>query len=1126
MYRDAQSNLVLSASDLVNYLYCLHLSKLSLDLANDEISLTKEVDEASQVLQKRGDQHEIEYLRWLQDDYKEIVNIDRGRSLDQRLDDTLSAMARGVEVIYHGQFLNRTNSDFKWQGETDFLIKKSDDPSKLGSFSYEPQDAKLSKSVKPEAILQLCNYAEHLEIIQEKLPQKIHVITGMKTRESFYTSEFISYYKAIKKQFMQRLGKGIVSYPVPVAHCSLCDWQEHCEKQRQQDGHLSLVALMRTDQVEKLKQVGITTVTCLANSPVVEVKGLREQTFINLRRQAKLLVESLENPNLAPSYELLPDQSSGLATLPEMCEGDLFFDIEGDPYIQSGLEYLFGIGFMQGGVFQYKAFWAHDRQSEKIAFEELIDFISERRKLWPSLHIYHYAPYEPSALAKLMGSHATREKQVDELLRNKVLVDLYKIVRQSLCIGISSYSLKKLEPLYMEAREGEIVNAASSIVGYENWLETRDICLLASLQDYNKVDCDSTRGLRDWLLELRRISNIEIGSIEETSSVEIGSEPKEVEIITDKLLQVSQPRLSPQDFDSKSNPYWLLAQLLNWHSREEKSQWWKYFFRIRATEEDLWQDSEAIAGLKYLGETGREKRSILHKYSFDPTQDSKILLNSRAFDTNTGKSCGIVTKMDPIHGIIVLKRASNPNIHPVCIMPEGPVQAKSLKEALLKLAKWVLEFGVDSKGRYRASRDLLLGYAPRFDGSINSDSLYTPGNDIVETAISHSAKLDEGCLAIQGPPGSGKTYIGAHLIVALVKRGKKIGITANSHNAISNLAKKIIEVAIEEKISLNLMQKVPDPSLENFLGIEFVKTNQAVKDALLKNEVDVVAGTTWLFCDEGLDQQLDYLIVDEAGQLSLASTIAASCASKNIVLIGDPQQLSQPLQGSHPVGAEVSSLEHLLKDKSTLDPKDGLFLDTSRRMHPKICSFISELSYSNRLRTNTKSQLVEDGPLISGAGIFWVPIIHESNKTSCIQEAESISKYYQALLGRNWINSQVQRQPLGYKDLIVVAPYNAQVDLIKQYLPKLANVGTIDKFQGQEAAVVLISLTASNAQDMSRGMEFLYSKNRLNVAISRAKTIAAVFGSPQLLTPKCGSINQMALVNSFCRLVEIATTLN
>lgn len=1130
MYRDTKSNLVLSASDLVNYLYCLHLSKLSFQVANGENILAKEQDEASQVLQKRGDQHELESLKLLQDHYQQVVNIDANRSLKQRLDQTLLAMTQGAQVIYHGQFLNKAKSNFIWQGETDFLIKVNNSPSNLGSFSYEPQDAKLSKLVKPEAILQLCNYAEHLEIIQGNLPEKIHVITGKKDKESFFTSEFISYYKAIKKRFEQQLGENIISYPVPVPHCSLCAWQELCEQKRQQDQHLSLVALIRTNQIEKLKRAGITTVSGLASSSIAEVKGLREQTFIKLRRQAKLLTQSLKKPDLAPCYELLPDQSLGLAALPEACEGDLFFDIEGDPYIQGGLEYLFGVGFLQGGIFHYKAFWAHDRQSEKLAFEELIDFISQRRKIWPQLHIYHYAPYEPSALTRLMGSHGTREKQVDDLLRSKVLVDLYKIVRQGLCIGVSSYSLKKLEPLYMEARAGEITNAASSIVGYENWLETRDIALLASLQDYNEVDCDSTLKLRDWLLKLRRDFSISIiAQVGDTSPTdEVIDEPKEAEVVTGQLLEAKYPGLAPQEFSSKNNPYWLLAQLANWHSREEKPQWWKYFSRINAPEEDLWQDSEAIAGLEYLGEVGREKKSILHKYSFDPTQDSKILLNSRPLDSNTGKNCGVVEHIDPIRGIIVLKRAVTSKApHPISIIPAKPVKSDVMKKAILKLAKWVLEFGIDSKGPYRAARDLLLGYGPRFEGSINLDALYGPDEDMAKVAILNSTKLDNGCLAIQGPPGSGKTYIAAHIIIELVKKGNKVGITANSHSAVSNLVKKIIEVSTEQKIVLNLMQKITDSTfIEETLGVEFVKSNQNIKDALLANEVDIVAGTTWLFADDILDQQLDYLIVDEAGQLSLANTIAASCASKNLILIGDPQQLPQPLQGSHPVGAEVSSLEHLLKNKPTLDPKDGLFLDISRRMHPKICSFISELSYSGRLKSNAKNQLVEDGPLVAGAGIFWVPITHESNKTSCIEEAESISRYYKALIGRNWINSQGEKKPLSYKDLIVVAPYNAQVGIIKQHLPSMANVGTVDKFQGQEAAVVFISLTVSNAQDIPRGMEFLYSKNRLNVAISRAKAMAIVFGSAQLLTPKCNSIEQMKLVNGLCRLVELSTSLN
>ena len=377
---------------------------------------------------------------------------------------------------------------------------------------------------------------------------------------------------------------------------------------------------------------------------------------------------------------------------------------------------------------------------------------------------------------------------------------------------------------------------------------------------------------------------------------------------------------------------------------------------------------------------------------------------------------------------------------------------------------------------------------------------------------------------MQGPPGAGKTYTAARAILGLVADGRKVGITAFTHSAIGNLVRAVIEAAEDACTPVRIVQKISKD--EQGVDHEFVEThdtNAPVFDALASAEI--VAGTAWLFAREEFAGSVDTLVVDEAGQLSLANVVAVAPAARNVVLVGDPQQLAQPSKGTHPDGAGVSAMEHILDGEATIPAQLGMFLDVTWRMHPEVCEFISEQVYDGRLhsRPETASQTIADGPLVAGAGLRWLPVEHERNRTSSTEEASALADVYEALMGRTWVDADGESVAIGAEDVLVVAPYNAQVHELAMHLPDGARVGTVDKFQGQEAAVVLVSLAASSAEDVSRGMDFLYSKNRLNVAVSRAKALCVVAASPRLLAVECHTIEQMRLANMLCRYVELAT---
>ncbi len=381
-------------------------------------------------------------------------------------------------------------------------------------------------------------------------------------------------------------------------------------------------------------------------------------------------------------------------------------------------------------------------------------------------------------------------------------------------------------------------------------------------------------------------------------------------------------------------------------------------------------------------------------------------------------------------------------------------------------------------------------------------------------------------LPVQGPPGSGKTFTGARMIVELISQGYRVGVAAVSHKVISNLLSEVCKVARQNNVPVHVLQKpdATDGCVDPL--IKLVDNNQAVRDALDTGATNVVAGTTWLWARTEMASSVDVLFIDEAGQMSFADVLAASQAAKSLVLLGDPQQLDQPQQGIHPPGADGSAFDHLLRGHATIGPGQGLFLAETHRLHPDICEFTSEVFYEGRLKPrpeNQRQRINTDGPL-NGTGLRLVPVAHTGNQSESNEEVTKISSLISDLLPKNttWTNKKGQTQKLTLIDILVVAPYNAQVAALRKQLPDGARVGTVDKFQGQEAPIVFYSMTTSSPEDAPRGMEFLYSLNRLNVAISRARCVAVVVASPALFQVECRTPRQIELANALCGYLEMA----
>ncbi|GER07155.1 hypothetical protein GCM10007972_18230 [Iodidimonas muriae] len=468
----------------------------------------------------------------------------------------------------------------------------------------------------------------------------------------------------------------------------------------------------------------------------------------------------------------------------------------------------------------------------------------------------------------------------------------------------------------------------------------------------------------------------------------------------------------------------------------------------------------------------------------------------------------------------IKKRRDGADIHPQAVFAHKFVGKDVIKNALVRIAQHVVDHGLGGDGPYQAARDLLLRLPPRVDGQ----ALHHEGETTVDAAVRLCAYLEGGVLPIQGPPGAGKTFTGAHMICELVRLGKTVGITANSHKVIRNLIDEVIKLADEQGIDLHCCQK-PDEIEEPQPRLCFTKRSKDL-DAALGTTAQVGGGTAWHWAREEAAGSVDVLFVDEAAQMSLADVVAVSQAAKTLVLIGDPQQLDQPRQGSHPDGTDVSALDHILAGEQTIPPDKGLFLEESWRLHPAVCAYTSELFYEGKLRSKPglEVQVIKGAASpVSGAGLRFLPVAHHGNQNSSPEEAEAVAALVTCILESKatWVDRDGIEKPVTRHDIVIITPYNAQVFEIQERLPG-ARVGTVDKFQGQQAPIAIYSTATSSHADAPRVMEFLYSLNRLNVATSRAKCISILVSSPAIFEAECRTPRQIQLANAFCRYLELA----
>ena len=1129
MRKDADGSHVYSPTDLVKFIGSPFVTWM--DRVECDAPGTYPRDPREETMwQTEGFKHEAETLKLLELEIGPAVDL--GHAPD-RYQATLDAMAAGAPLIFQAEL--RLES---FRGYADFLIRVPG-KSRWGDFHYEVWDTKLARSAKPAYAIQLCCYSEMLAAAQGHLPEALTVFLGNGRRERFRTEDYFFYYRAVKAAFRRdQANFAGTPMPIPQPGEDTGHWSTFASDLLERLDHPSRVANLTGAQIKRLSTAGLTTMTKLAQAKPKDCpRDLDPALFAKHVRQARLQVASRGQSR--PKFEVLPHAPGGvlgLAALPPADPGDVYFDLEGYPLAARGLEYLWGVVYREHDRVTFQDWWAHDEVGERRALEAFVDWVYPRWRARPDMHVYHYGNYEIAVLRDLSCRYATREDQVDEMLRGRAFVDLYSVVRHGLAIGEPGYSIKNVEKIYGQARAGAVGAAGDSIVEYHRWLnhpdgaDHRASAILKSIRDYNEDDCRSTLTLTEWLRALQ--NEHRIGHHAEVDTEPTPTRDRDPEDILAEDLRRFLPAHGP--LDDRARLIALVADVLGFYDRELKPQYWAKFDRLQnKNADDLFGDPECLAHLTRTAAApvARGTRTVL-EFGFDPAQETKFDRGADCIFHHDPELRGRIEDFDLIGGRVSIgfsdKVSEKLNALPssVSILPDVARLTEHLKPSIIATAERLAQSLPHAFDLPKCLLDFLSRRGPDTTARPPGAPLIQREADRVDEAVEIVLGLNQSALCLQGPPGTGKTYTAAHLVLALLRAGHRVGVTANSHKAVDNLLREVTRRARAsgfEFTGCTIGGDQEDVAAE--LGFHWSKSASDYYPSRKKRS-QLVGGTVWAFAAKGAVDQYDYLFVEEAGQFAMAHLFAAARATRNLVLLGDQMQLEQPTQGKHPGDSGQSCLQYFMNGRATMPPELGIFLPETRRLHPAICDFISGAIYEGRLRPHpgTRDRVIiwdaaaPDLICTAPAGVFFHGVTHEGNSNASSEEVAAIVTLVNQLVNHARVtDGGGGTRPVTLDDILFIAPYNMQRARLQAAFPT-ARVGTVDLFQGQEAPIVILSMCSSSTDLSSRGMEFLFSRHRINVAVSRAQSLAIVVGHPGLRLSRAPTMLKAALVNLYCRL--------
>lgn len=1089
----------LSPTDLSHFLDCKHIISLDMAVLKGRKILTQTGDEFSEIITKKGLEHERNYFHYLQHSVSVFHEIDEDKNYTNRLEDTLSAIQRGSDLVYQGYLAYGD-----WAGIADFLIKDTG----TGDVRYSVVDTKLSLTPKPSHISQVVIYAILMGRLGLEVPKYGKIVSPSQDEGQkfsifdFKISNFINVVQTQMNALQSFVRSPQDTRPIPCQFCDLCKYRDHCKAELKNSKSIFELSNTTKAQEDRLRRSGIYNLTDLSHSKN-RPSSIAPKTYERLVKKAQLRLPRLNGGKPTFHYIGPTEAHKELGIIPAPSEYDIFFDIEGDPFIDGGLEYLFGLQMGPKTTDEFIDIWSHNSEEEKTATHKTISILYDICLAHNDAHIYHYNAYEINALRKLSQKYEVLEDELDALLRANRFVDLYPIVGKNLLTSEKGNSLKDLEVFFLKGkREHEVQSAASSVVMYEKWTQLRDPLILEEIRLYNEQDCRSLPLLRDWL-------------IKEVFPASVQRKPSEtISVVTEE-----------RDVDIPTNVEdVVLGSLVKYHKREAKPYWWSYFDCMTANDGDLILDSAILAACSLI-----ESKGKLHKYQF-PEQEHKFSESDKVYCINPSikkASSATITILDDKSNTLTLNsnKPLGQNIH----LKETPspsfeqIQARLSHVASSRKSEWM---DLDLKS--------IKGCITQIDKKFEISEKWA------ESIFEHqNVSLRGGITFVQGPPGSGKTYQGAAFISKLssLGLGKMCIVTAQSHKAIEHLLNKSADILSTEKVTLLKFggkKKENHKSIGHFTSYPELAELLSLK-ILRAPDVSIVLGmTVYGVCklyNEFDVPRADYLIIDEAGQYGLANAVACASVAENVILLGDQNQLPNVIQGTHPNGVGASVMNFCLGLDSIVPPSHGIFLSQTRRLHPNICSYISDKFYQSKLSphevTASRKLFQKDSDYpVDLSGIHLEELNHTNSSQRSTEEAEHIVNLIQSIKASCLIDIDGNIREVDDSDFIVIAPFNAQVKLIQSKLEETIRVGTVDRFQGQEAPIAIISMTSSSGMDAPKGLNFLLNRNRLNVAISRAQVACYVLCAKTLFESKCNTIEQMSLLSTFSALRTYASDYN
>ena len=1068
----------------------------------------KKISFSKEALFEKGREHEKNYLnKVLKKKYKNVVEI-KGGSEEEKLKKTIKAIENGADVVYQGLLL-----DNDWKGQPDFLIKQSD------SKSYEVVDTKISTEAKVNHVMQIASYTELLAKKQNKVSKKMHLVLKNNETVSYSTTENMAYFSINKERFEKFLKTDFIknTKPQKCSFCQFCDYKDACREIWKKNDSINLIANIERRDIRKLENDGIYTIKQVANLGKKKVNDLKESKLSKIQKQAELQIHK-ESTGENRFHKLPIEIFRGFNRLPKKGSCDLFFDIESVPdYLyEDGLEYLFGLHFVENGKPKSKFFWAHNRKEEKKMLIDFMDFVIQHLKKYSDSYIFHYHNYEKKALEDLTSVHKSKIKELDDLLRLEKFVDLFKAVKESLLLSVESYSLKDIECFYDFKRKGSVQTAEDSVDYYLEFMETQDKKILKKIEEYNDEDIQSTMHLRNWLYKIR---------------------PEELPWFKPSKEEVEEKEWENDNFEMENkikesnineNLKIILSDIMTFHRRENRPDWWFLRDRRFKNVDELIEDPECIGGMKMIGTPSPIKQSLLYTYKF-PEQEYKRKIGDKPIDAHwqvfEEKGAGEIIELDEKKKILKIKKGikkGKTKLPPFLNLgPPAPIRPDKLEYSI----KIFIQDIIDNKNKYKALLSILLKEYPKIKNIKKGADIISSEN--FEKEIPNTiSNLENSYLVIQGPPGTGKTYQAANAILELIRNKKKIGVTGHSHKVIHNLLKAVEEANEKKNIEFKGLKKKGSRDEDVFNG-KFISTPEGGSDrpfleALKHNSHSLFAGTVYHFSNNFYDQQLDVLFIDESSQVSIADVCSMGRCAKNLVLVGDSQQLAMPIRAKHPGDSGKSCLDYLI-DQDTISKNKGVFLNMTRRLTPNINLFISENFYDGRLKFHPITEkrkiiFTKKEKIFNKPGIYYLPMDHKDNSQLSEEEGKVVCKLYDKFLKAKFIDEFEVERNFKIQDILCISPYNVQVNYLKSILPKQSAIGTIDRFQGQQAPVTIISMTSSDTNNLTRNLEFFYSRNRLNVAISRSQVMSIILMNSELFHFQCKKTSQIKLVNTLVKL--------